>query len=115
MKRIRMPDASRVHAFAIVIDRHLSIDDLLPPVGINIGDSEVVIALSGEGFQAVFTCIEDPTLLQFSIAEIPCGEDGAGVISATHHQGRTLTVEVGDTGEKSIDAVSVAVTHTSFI
>ena len=81
-----MSDAGAVHSFAIVVYRHLTVHDLLPAVCIDIRHREIMVALPGEDTLVGIAGVENPARLQFSVAEIPGGQDSAGVISAAHDQ-----------------------------
>ena len=46
MRRIAVAEASRINRFAVVVDAHGAVNDLVLPVAIDVGDAEVVVALT---------------------------------------------------------------------
>ena len=60
--RIAVTDAGGIEALAVIVDAHLAVDDFVFAVTIDIGDSEVVVALASELFIAGRVGIEGPAL-----------------------------------------------------
>ena len=46
--RVAVAEAGGPQSLAVVVDAHRAVDDLVPPVAIDIADAEVVIALAGD-------------------------------------------------------------------
>jgi hypothetical protein len=92
------PRAVRVHD-------HRVVDDFVTAIAIHVGHADGVRALPGERVVLVLR-VEDPALGQLAIAPVPCGEDAAAVVAATHDHARAHAVEIRDAGEEAIDAIT---------
>src|SRR5215468_5999961 len=109
MHRVAVPEAGRVKPLAIVVNHARAVDDLVPAVAVHVADAEVVIALAAVTFIALVCAVEGPQARQLAVAPVPRDQHRSGVITTTHHQARSLAVEIRDGAEETIDAIAVSI------
>jgi hypothetical protein len=111
VQRVAVAEARRIEPLPVVVDDGGAVDDLVAAVRVHVADGEVVVALPAERLvarRAVFA-VERPDARELPRAPVPGGQDGARVVAARHHEARAFAVEVSDAGEKTVNAVAVAV------
>ena len=72
---------------AVVVDGHRAVDDLVAAVGVDVGDGQLVVALPAYWRAASTVGVERPAPGQRAVAEVPGGDDAAGVVAARHDRG----------------------------
>ena len=111
MHGVAVTAAGRVEPLAVVIDDAGAVNDLILAVAIDVGDGELVVALSAVFLVAgrAVVAVKHPAFRELAVAPIVSGQHGAGVITATHHDARVHAVEVSHAGKETVDAVAVVV------
>src|SRR5688572_25341197 len=72
VQRVTVSEARRIESLAIVIEYHRSKDDLVPSVCIDIGDTQLVIALPAIfAVRLIRIAVEHPSARQLSTAKVP--------------------------------------------
>ena len=99
----------RIESCPVVVYGHLSVDDLVAAVTVDIGHAQVVVALSGIIAAAGIVAVEYPARFQLLAIPVPCGQHAAGVISAAHHSRCLPAVKTGRGRKETVRAVGIAV------
>ena len=106
---VAVPHAGVVEPAAIVIDGHGAVCDFVASVAVHVGHAEVVVALPGIVGPLWLVGVEGPAVCQFLAVPVPCGDDGARVVSPAEDAAEASPVEVSGGGEHAVGAVGVAV------
>ena len=104
-----MAQARRVEPGAVVVDGRRAVDDLVLPVGVDVGDDELVVALPGVALVPGFVGVEEPAGAELLAVEVDRPEGRTRVVAAREDGAGVLAVEIGGRGEEAVHAVSVAV------
>ena len=109
--RVTVAEAGAPESGAVVVNGAGAVGDLIFAVPVQIADADAVGALAGVGAIGGRTAaaVEGPALGQLPATPVPRSQKGAGVIATGKHAGGALAVQVGDGGEKPVEAVAVAV------
>ena len=99
MHGVAVAQAAAPQALAVIVERHRSVDHLVAAVAIDIGDGELVIALTAETLIARRRAVEQPAPGQLAVTPVPGGDGRSGIIAAAEHQARPLAVQIGDAGQ----------------
>ena len=106
---IAMAHSRVVETTSVVIDSHRTIGDLVATISIDVGHSQVVIALSGIFCPLGVVGIEGPTILEFLAIPIPGSEDCTRVIATTEDSARLMTIEVAHSSQHAVAAIGIIV------
>src|SRR5215204_1232641 len=106
-----MPQTGCQKSGSVIIDDHRMIDNFIFPVAVNVRHADRVPAHSRIRIRSI-DGIEYPSLCELPVSPIPCGENRSSVITATHYDARTNSVEVGYCRQKTVNAVARAVVVT---
>src|SRR5690606_30803492 len=96
-------------AAAVVVDGRRAVHDLVAAVAVDVADGEGVVALARVRAVAGGVGVERPALDQPAVAEVPGGDDAAGVVAAGHDEAGPPPVEVGGPGQEAVHPVAVVV------
>src|SRR5690606_25652749 len=96
-------------AAAVVVEGGRAVHGLVAAVAVDVADGERVVALARVRAVAGGVGVERPALDQPAVAEVPGGDDAAGVVAAGHDEAGPPPVEVGGPGQEAVHPVAVVV------
>src|SRR5690606_15284696 len=96
-------------AAAVVVDGRRAVHDLVAAVAVDVAEGERVVALARVRAVAGGVGVVRPALDQPAVAEVPGGDDAAGVVAAGSDEAGPPSVAGAGPGEEAVHPVSVVV------
>src|SRR6266542_2315247 len=115
MQGISMAQPCCVETLTVIIYSTGPIYDLIFAVAIDITNTEIVVSLASERLvtrRAIVT-IEGPNTVELSVSPVPGSQHRPRIVPTSSHQAGPLTVQICNTCEKPIDAITVAIPPNS--
>ena len=106
---VAVPHTRVVQSRAVVVDGHRAIGNLVHPVAVDIGDAQVMVALSGIARPLRGVGVEDPAVCQFSSVPVPGCQHTAGVVAAAEDRAWAFPVQVSYCRQETVGAVGAVV------
>ena len=113
---IAVAELRAVKRLPVVVYCHRPVGDFVFPVTVDIGYTEVVVALSGIGGQGRRCCrVKHPAARQFVPVPVPRRYHGAGVVAPAEDGTGVPPVKIGHAGQKAVATVAVGVAPVGYV
>ena len=106
---VAVAHAGVVESCAVVVNGHGTVCNLVVAVAIDIGNAQVVVALSGIRAPLRIIRVKHPSSLQRLTIPVPCHDDGAGVVATTEKSAWELSSQVSHACEVALRTVAALV------
>ena len=109
MHSITMPHAGRIKSGSIVIDRTLSIYNLIAAVTIYITYTKIMVSLSGISSATGIITVEYPAVLQILTIPVIGSQYSTCIISTAHHHTRMYSIQIRNTSQITVATIGTSV------